>query len=65
MITYAMDDSVRFEPEDRKSMEKVARYLLRPPLSLERMNYSDGDDLVVYRLFQTIAPGGRVVGWYG
>ncbi len=46
---FSVDDSVRFEPEDRKSMEKVARYLLRPPLSLERMNYSDGDDQVVYR----------------
>jgi hypothetical protein len=30
-------------------MEKVARYLLRPPLSLERMNYSEGDGQVVYR----------------
>jgi ribosomal protein S27E len=46
---FSVDDSVRFEPEDQKSMEKVARYLLRPPLSLERMNYSDGDDHVVYR----------------
>jgi hypothetical protein len=46
---FSVDDSVRFEPEDRKSMEKVARYLLRPPLSLERMNYSDGDGQVVYR----------------
>ncbi len=46
---FSVDDSVRFEPEDRKSMEKVARYLLRPPLSLERMGYSDGDDEVVYR----------------
>ena len=30
-------------------MEQVARYILRPPLSLERMRYSDGDDEVVYR----------------
>jgi hypothetical protein len=46
---FSVDDSVRFEPEDRKSMEKVARYLLRPPLSLERMTYSKGDDQVAYR----------------
>jgi len=46
---FSVDDSVRFEPEDRKSMEKVARYLLRPPLSLERMTYSKGDDQVGYR----------------
>ncbi len=30
-------------------MEQVARYILRPPLSLERLRYSDGDDEVVYR----------------
>ncbi|MCD4748295.1 MAG: transposase [Thermoanaerobaculales bacterium] len=35
---FSVDDSVRFEPEDRKSMEKVARYILRPPLSLERLS---------------------------
>jgi len=46
---FSVDDSVRFEPEDRKSMEQVARYILRPPLSLERLKYSDGDDEVVYR----------------
>jgi hypothetical protein len=46
---FSVDDSVRFEPEDRKAMEKVARYLLRPPLSLERMTYAKGDDQVVYR----------------
>jgi hypothetical protein len=46
---FSVDDSVRFEPEDKKSMEKVARYLLRPPLSLERMTYSKGDEEVVYR----------------
>lgn len=46
---FSVDDSVRFEPEDRKSMEQVARYILRPPLSLERLTYADGDDEVVYR----------------
>jgi hypothetical protein len=46
---FSVDDRFRFEPEDRKSMEQVARYILRPPLSLERMRYSEGDDEVVYR----------------
>jgi len=46
---FSVDDSVRFEPEDRKSMEQVARYILRPPLSLERLRYSEGNDEVVYR----------------
>lgn len=46
---FSVDDSVRFEPEDRTSMETVARSLLRPPLSLGRMATSKGDDEVVYR----------------
>ncbi|MCD4747788.1 MAG: transposase [Thermoanaerobaculales bacterium] len=46
---FSVDDSVRFEPEDRKSMEQVARYILGPPLSLERLRYSEGEDEVVYR----------------
>ena len=46
---FSVDDSVRFEPEDRKSMEQVARYMLRPPLSLARMRYSKGANEVVCR----------------
>lgn len=46
---FSVDDSVRFEPEDKRALEKVARYLLRPPLSLERMTYAKGDDEVVYQ----------------
>ena len=53
---FSVDDSVRFEPEDKKTLEKVARYLLRPPLSLARMTYTKGDDEVVY---QRKAKGGR------
>jgi ribosomal protein S27E len=45
---FSVDDSVRVEPEDISAMERMARYMLRPPLSLERMCY-DGDDDVVYR----------------
>lgn len=46
---FSIDAGVRFEPEDRKGVERVARYLLRPPLSLERMEYVEGADAVVYR----------------
>ena len=28
---FSVDDSVRIEPEDQKSMERMARYILRPP----------------------------------
>jgi len=43
---FSVDDSVRVEPEDEKAMERMARYMLRPPLSLERMSYENGADEV-------------------
>ena len=45
---FSVDDSVRVEPEDGKSIERMARYILKPPLSLARMKYADGADEVVY-----------------
>ena len=45
---FSIDDSVRVEPEDGKSMERMAGYILKPPLSLARMTYADGADEVVY-----------------
>jgi len=46
---FSVDDSVRVEPEDEKAMERMARYMLRPPLCLGRMSYAEGADEVVYR----------------
>jgi len=34
-----VDISVKVEPEDEKAVERVARYILRPPLSLERLRW--------------------------
>jgi hypothetical protein len=31
---FSIDDSVRIEPEDGQAMERMVRYMLRPPLSL-------------------------------
>jgi hypothetical protein len=28
---FSVDDSVRIEPEDQKSMERMARYILKSP----------------------------------
>jgi len=36
--------SVKVEPEDERSVERVARYILRPPLSLERLGW-DGQEV--------------------
>lgn len=32
-----MHNRVRVEPEDRPAVERLARYIMRPPISLERM----------------------------
>jgi len=39
-----VDISVKVEPEDEKAVERVARYILRPPLSLERLGW-DGQEV--------------------
>jgi hypothetical protein len=44
---FSVDFSVKVEPEDERSVERVARYILRSPVSLERMEL-DGRE-VVYR----------------
>ena len=45
---FSIDDSVRIQADDTQALKRLARYMLRPPLSLERMRYEDGDDEVVY-----------------
>jgi hypothetical protein len=37
------------QPEDGAAVERLARYLVRPPVSLERMRWDDDSDTVVYR----------------
>ena len=43
-----MHNRVRVEPEDGSAVERLARYIMRPPISLERMQWS-GDGEVLYR----------------
>ena len=43
-----MHNRVRVEPEDEPAVERLARYIMRPPISLERMHWSGGDE-VLYR----------------
>ena len=45
---FSVHDSVTVEPEDAAGSERLARYLLRPPLSLERMSL-DAEGSVLYR----------------
>jgi hypothetical protein len=46
---FSVDASVTVEPEDGLGIERLGRYLLRPPLSLERMRWEPGSDEVAYR----------------
>jgi hypothetical protein len=45
---FSVHNSVRVEPEDQPAVERLARYTMRPPISLERMAW-DGVGEVSYR----------------
>jgi hypothetical protein len=45
---FSVHKRVRVEPEDSAAVERLARYILRPPFSLERMGW-DGAGEVRYR----------------
>jgi hypothetical protein len=47
---FSVDASVKVEPEDGPGLERVARYILRPPVSLERMRWDRGAEEVAYSL---------------
>jgi len=45
---FSVHNRVRVEPEDQRAVERLARYIMRPPISLERMSW-DGEGEVRYR----------------
>jgi len=45
---FSVHNRVRVEPEDHPAVERLARYIMRPPISLERMQWS-GDGEVFYQ----------------
>lgn len=56
---FSADASVKVEPEDEAAVQRLARYILRPPVSLERMAFNEGSDDVVYTRKPTKGqPGG-------
>ncbi len=46
---FSVDNSVTAIPDDPEAFERLARYLLHPPVSLERMSFTEGQDKVYYR----------------
>ncbi len=45
---FSVHNRVTVEPEDQPAVERLARYIMRPPISLERMRW-DGEGEVRYR----------------
>ena len=45
---FSVDSSVKVDAQDTKALERVARYIMRPPLSLERLHWDEGCDEVSY-----------------
>jgi hypothetical protein len=53
---FSLNAAVVCNTAERKKLERVCRYLLRPPVALERLSV-DGDGLVVYELKHAYADG--------
>ena len=47
---FSVDASVRVEPEDGPGLERLARYILRPPVNLTRLSWEQGWDEVIHNL---------------
>jgi hypothetical protein len=45
---FSIHNRVRVEPEDQPGVERLARYIMRPPISLERVQWG-GEGVVHYR----------------
>ena len=45
---FSVHNRVRVEPEDGRAVERLARYIMRPPISLERIEWRGGGE-VLYR----------------
>ncbi len=43
---FSVHNRVRVEPEAGHAVERLARYIMRPPISLERMHWSGGDEVL-------------------
>ncbi len=42
---FSVHNRVRVEPEDQSAVERLARYIMRPPISLERMRWEVGGEV--------------------
>ena len=56
-----MDASVRVPPGDATGLERVAAYVLRPPVSLTRLTYQSGAHTIIYQTPHTPITGGNFI----
>ena len=47
---FSVHNAVTVAPDDPDGMEKLARYLVRPPVSLGRLELVDGGERATYRV---------------
>jgi hypothetical protein len=47
---FSVDSSVTVAEDDDRGLERLARYLLRPPVSLERLSWAPGAESLTYRV---------------
>ena len=53
---FSLNAALACAADERRKLERVCRYLLRPPICLERLSI-DGDGLVVYQLKRPFSDG--------
>ena len=58
---FSTDASVMVPPGDTAGLERIAAYVLRPPLSLQRLTYKSGSKTAVYRTPHTLLTGANFV----
>jgi hypothetical protein len=58
---FSVDASVRVPPGDAAGLERVAAYVLRPPVSLARLTYRSGAQTVIYQTPHTPITGGNFI----
>jgi hypothetical protein len=58
---FSVDASVSVPSGDTEGLERVAAYVLRPPVSLSRLTYRPGARTVIYRTPHTPVTGGTFV----
>ena len=49
---FSIDNSVTVYPSDEQGLERLARYLIRSPVSLQRLHYLPGMNRILYQAKQ-------------